>query len=236
MTESLVDTGRVHPHEGTILVVAARAMGVSIGHAEITYIRAASRLAAAIDDMVDNQQQTPDIAHMLASPDDTLAAHFDVQDRKLIGCAIDGLSAMHREAWLQAEQLPQHAAEKREAATVKELSRALSAEAVLFGNVFSLDSGSSADRSAREKYNAWVKHFSRGGYHVDQAVDMRIDRREGRIAVLPSVRNRGYLFGIATQELAQACQLVASPRIIWELGKTASATVREGQRSDSVLA
>ncbi|MGH7241244.1 MAG: hypothetical protein ACREGB_03045, partial [Candidatus Saccharimonadales bacterium] len=133
--------------------MAARAMGVNVQPRDVLYIRAASRLAAVADDMVDNEGLTPDIEAIIRDPVAELAGRFSDDDEKLVTSAITALTPFHHDAWMKAVDLPLHAQAKRRAATAQKLSEALTAESELFSSIFSLDITSGPDRTKRKAYN-----------------------------------------------------------------------------------
>jgi len=226
------DTARLHPHEATVLVRAAECLGVDLTQHDVDYLRATAKFAAVVDDMVDNEGLQPKITTLLDDPVESLAGRLGSADRELIAGVTGAMSDYHRQAWLEADKLPVFAAKKKAACTPGDLSNALSSEAHLFMRVFSLDVVPARDAESRQLYNRWLWHFSRGGYHVDQVVDMSTDFREGRIGVAPTLRSRRYLSKVALGELHASLSLAHSPGLLWELGKTAAATIREGARAD----
>lgn len=224
-------TGRVHTHNGTVLVHAARALGVDVNSGDIDYFKATSRLAAYVDDVVDTLHIEPDVQTVLDSEAQSLTGYYELDDIKLMSHVISGLSDNRRLAWLSAERLPYHNERKKAAADMVEYKDALKEEAALFCRIFSLDTVGS-DSAARARFNGWLKHFSIGGYFVDASMDMSYDYSQERIIVPPTLKNRSILLGSACKELSESLKATKSVPLIYALGKTATATLRESRRAD----
>lgn len=229
MESAIVNTSRKHAHEGTILVVAAKAYGVDVTTDDVEYFSACSKLAAVADDIVDTENRVLDISSIIESPVEKLEGHLDTNDQELVLRVINRLSVDRQNAWLQANDMPHHAEQKKSAKGITELCAALIGEAELFTNIFSLDEVG-RDSRARRAFNKWLGYFARGGYFVDSAVDMPADYRAGRVSVEPTIGNRMVLGRNAMYELKNALTIPKSPRLLVELGRTATLTLREATR------
>lgn len=225
-----VETGRVHQHNGTILVQAAECIGVKVSDKDINYFKTASRLAAYIDDLLDTHGVAPDVDALIDKPEDYMQNYLSTSDIQMVSEVIADLSDERRTEWLKAKDLPEHSKNKRDATTIHELKDALVDEAMLFKSIFSLDQ-IGHDAAARQSFNAWLTHFSKGGYFVDAAVDLQSDYVASRISVEPTIGHRVKLSGWASLELGAALRMTRSSRFLFELGKTASATLLEARRA-----
>lgn len=220
-----IESGRSHSHRGTILLHAAKQIGVDVGVHEVEYFRAAALLAAIIDDQVDNTGTVPDVAGILDDPEQRLPEAI-VEDSDMVIRAIHRLSDTRRSAWIEARTLPWHNQQKWSAQNIYELRDALADEAGLFSRVFALDA-IGTDASARNRFNLWLGHFSRGGYFADTSFDMAKDYKNHLIQVKPTLKNRAVLLVAATGELKSVMEITKGPRVVWELGKTSMSTLRE---------
>lgn len=224
------ETGRVHQHNGTILVKAAECIGVDVSANDIKYFKVASRLAAYLDDMVDTYSTLPDVADLIVNPDAYINNYVNESDMEAVKEVLVELSDERKTEWLKAEELPIHSYNKTHASSILDLKIALMNEAMLFKSIFSLEQ-KGHDVLERQTFNDWLTHFSKGGYFVDAAVDLSSDYAANRVSIQPTITHRIALSGWALQELRSALQVTRSPRFLLELGKTASATLLEASRS-----
>jgi hypothetical protein len=229
-TISSTDTGRVHQHNGTILVRAAECIGVDVSDKDVDYFKVASRLAAYVDDMVDTFSITPDIDSLMAEPEEHLGNYLNKSDMQTVTKVLADLPDERRNEWLKAEDLARHSDNKRSASSIYQLKDALIDESMLFKNIFSLDPRGH-DALERQTFNNWLTHFSKGGYFVDAAVDLKSDFAANRVSVRPTTVHKAALSGWALEELRLALKITRSTRFLFELGKTASATLLEARRS-----
>lgn len=227
---SSLETGRVHQHNGTILVRAAECIGVDVSRDDVNYFKTASRLAAYIDDAVDTYGTVPDLNTLMDRPDECLQNYMPDQDIRMVAEVLAGLSDERKYEWLKAIELPEHSKSKKDATSIHQLKYALIDEAMLFRSIFSLDQ-TGPDAAERQAFNNWLTHFSKGGYFVDAAVDLKNDYTANRISIQPSMAHKAALSGWALAELRSALKITRSARFLVELGKTASATVLESRRA-----
>lgn len=224
---------RSHSHEGTILRIAARNMGVAVGPAETAYWRAGSKIAAAFDSLVDEQGVTDLTQATLAlargepvGPKDIMTA----EDAQQIAQVIKSLSSERKDAWLNcAVKLPEYAALKAGALTISDLVEVTFGEAEeLFANAFKLDAAEFPDGVARSRFNRWLTHFSRAGYAIDTALDMPRDYANEVIQVSPTPKNRVHMLWSARTDIPRCFNLRWGA--LYELGKGGVATIRERVR------
>ncbi len=224
---------RYHTNNGTVLVKAAMSFGVSINQEVIDYFFACSRLASVADDFVDKgeiptQQEMEAFLQKIFSEGIGTVGKFTTKENERIDAAIAQWSPRTLTTWLEAKSLPEHARQKQQASTISELKLALVNEAKLFHAIFSLPL-ESTDNEARQRFNHWLEHFSRGGYFVDTAADMPRDYLQGELTLAPTIWHRMHLLQSGLREGFAGLRGI-NLNTGRALGKTALLTLREGGR------
>lgn len=224
---------RSHNHEARILQVVARGMGVNVGAEEEAYWRAGSKVAAAVDSLVDEE-----------GVEDLLPIFNAIMNGQPVGPEGTMTKADAEEAadvfhWLPLERqldlcqriasLPEYAKRKAAAETVGTLiATSLDEAEQVFANGFKLESQGRSDETAREGFNTWLTHFARAGYMIDSALDMPKDYKRGIIQIRPSVPNRFEMIKAVRADIPR-CFKVGHVALA-EFVRTGRATIKERNR------
>jgi hypothetical protein len=223
---------RVHEHEATILRVTAMALGVHVNEGDVAYWRAGAKLAAALDSLVDEGQQTDVSEDFHAVTQGQPIGPPNIigpEEAREISRVHANLSDPRRQAWSQCLRLPEFAARKAQARTIDDLIDVTLEESMMFSGAFQLDTDGTRDAEKRAGFNDWLTHFARAAYMIDSALDLPADFKHRLINVPPTKRNRAAMLLAARPDIIEGSKI--PPRALVELGKTALATVQERGRT-----
>jgi hypothetical protein len=224
---------RAHTHEGRILQIAARSMNVNVGEEEVRFWQVASKTAAALDTLVDEQgwrDVSPIFETVISDNPQGIEGVITVQEAQELADFYGRLSPERQDAWYAAAtSLPLYADYKAEAPSIEELIRVTLGEADdVFSQAFQLDTSGKVDEIPREKFNRWLTHFARTGYAIDAAFDMPRDFKTGVIRVKPTILNRTEMLFAAREDMPK-CFMIGR-RAVLEFARTGWATFRERSR------
>ena len=184
-----------NPHQGRSFRVAADALGVEMTTADTNYWIAASGAAEVLDVMVDDlgyEDVAPFTDIFTSGQPASIEGALTIKGAETLLGVYQQLSPERQAAWqAAAAALPELYRQRIAATTISELIDVNMAEAEhVFAPAYYVDVTDTPDAEARLRMNQWILHFSRAGYAIDNAFDMPIDFKEGKISVPPTTRNR----------------------------------------------
>lgn len=178
-----------HPQSVEAFSAIAEKFGVNVTDKDIQYWRAVLNVGRVFDDYVDKygvENLEPSMHALLkGEPIDGLTREEAEEFRDVFF----GLRPEKQSALLKGAELAKYAPKLKKAENVDEFIEIRSKEVEIFAEIMSLPPvAGSNDYGERRRFNSWVKGFIQSCYAIDSLVDLKQDRADGNIGLVPTPR------------------------------------------------
>jgi len=210
---------RNRSHDAATLAVVAESLGVTLTDREKFENLMRARVACTIDDIVDD-----DI------PPEHQREVFTrfFSDEKTCESAPAWLSENQRYIEELIAHLQGFKTRRQNVTTIEDYAGILTEESNVFASLFELEEH---DDETRRKFNDWLGHFSRGGYYLDSALDMKRDYGDGNLSLPPSLAGQKYLLMLAIKEAGHYLRVARHKAVAQELARLGLVLMAQSTKS-----